>query len=114
MTKHLACYDFIRVVVLVRWEQLAHQFVVDIRRCSQIVRKTRRDLQAGQPTLAVLLNRIRNDACNVQVGKQVNLEVNEGHTFRRTSAESFALRFNSFWCLKCNDGEEKPKQKIKN
>ena len=32
--------EFVRVVVLVRWEQFTQQFSVDIRKCSKVIRET--------------------------------------------------------------------------
>ena len=32
--------EFVRVLVLVRWEQFTQQFSVDIRKCSKVIRKT--------------------------------------------------------------------------
>jgi len=37
--KHRACDELVRVVVLVRWKQLAELLFVDIRDCCEVVRK---------------------------------------------------------------------------
>ena len=88
--------ELVRVVVLVRWEQLTQKFIVDIRGGSQVVRKTWRDFQTGEATLAAVFNMIWTDIGDVQVGKLVSLEVNKSHTFGRSSAESFASLINNF------------------
>ena len=43
--------------VLIGWKQFTQQFSPLIRKCSQVVRKTRSDFQTGKSTLATILDK---------------------------------------------------------
>ena len=105
--KKRAVDKLVRVVILVRRQQLTQQFIiVDIRKDSQVERKTCRVFQTGVSTLAAVFNKIENKTGDVQVGKLVNLEVNKSHTFGRSSAESSTSRINNFGVM-INSGHAK-------
>ena len=81
MMKVITVQELIRVVVLVRWQQLTPKFSgVDIREGSQVKREARCGFQTGQSADRTPLNETFTKNCYVQVGEFVRLKV--GITYR--------------------------------
>ena len=76
MMKVITVHELIRVVVLVRWQQLTPKFSgVDIREGSQVKREARCGFQTGQRADRTPLNETFTKNCYVQVGEFVRLKI---------------------------------------
>ena len=86
--KLFAGVELVRVVKLVRWQEFAQKFAVDIRESSHVVRKTRGNFKTGVTTIVFVLNKIPSNTCDIQVGKFTYHEVDVEKVANRSLTES--------------------------
>ena len=95
MMKVITVHELIRVVVLVRWQQLTPMFSgVDIREGSQVKREARCGFQTGQRADRTPLNKTFAKNCYVQVGEFVRLKVGITYSTAWVAAADPFVSFN--------------------